>query len=177
MSGGRGRLIFPKIVEIARYNPAATKAAGAFDRPMRELRVRNANDGTPRVHGPREETLVRVQAQIETSTFLSLAQGPLGNAAGGTMRVVCYGPELEEAGLVEAETQRSLLKVTDRLASIYEVDGTTLIFRLPTTAEGGYWKATQVQPCGFGFGFGGANLLELTFDASPQGVGSAGGGG
>ncbi len=177
MSGGRGRLIFPKMVELARYDPAATKAAGAFDRPMRELRVTNANDGSARVHGPRQENLVRLQAQIETSTFLSLAQGPLGNAPGGSMRVICYGPELEAAGLVEAATQRSLLKVTDRLAAIYELDGTTLIFRLPTTAEGGYWQATQVQPCGFGFGWGGANLLELTFEARPQGVGSAGGGG
>jgi hypothetical protein len=174
MSGGRGRLIFPKIVEIARYDPAATKATGGFDRPIREIKITNANDGSPRVR-PREERLVRLQGQIETSTFQSLAQGPFGNAPGGSMRVVCYGPELEAAGLVEAETQRSLLKVTDRLAAIYELDGTTLIFRLPTTVEGSYWQATQVQPCGFGFGFGGANLLELTFEARPQGVGSASG--
>lgn len=173
----RGRLIFPKIVEIARYDPAATKTAGGFDRPMRELRVTNKNDGSPRVIGPRQEKLVRLQAQIETSTFQTLALGPLGNVPGGSMRVVCYGPELEAAGLVEAETRRSLLKTLDRLAAIYEIDGTTLIFKLPTTEEGGFWQATQVQPCGFGFGFGGANLLELTFEAKLQGVASGGGGG
>ncbi len=170
----RGRLIFPKLVELARYDPAATRATGGFDRLMRETRVTNKNDGSARVTA-REETLVRVRAQIETSTYQSLAQGPLGNAPGGTMRVVCYGADLEAAELVDPETKRGILKPLDRLAAIYELDGTTLILQLPTLEEKGYWQATQVQPCGFGFGFGGPNLWELTFEGKLQGVASAGG--
>lgn len=168
----RGRLIFPKRVVIARYDPAATEDAGGFDRSLRELLVSNHNAaGQPRVT-PRREVPVDLRAQIETDTFQRLQMGVLGNA--GASRLVCvfFAPELEDKGFLDEETRAPLLKPTDRLAAILELNG-KLIHKIEDP-PGLY--AVEVKPCGFGFGSGGYNLVEVSFEARPRGTSGGVGG-
>lgn len=168
----RGRLIFPKLLEVARYDTAATDDTGGFDPILREPLVTNKNriGQDPRKRA-REETLVTVLAQIETDTFQRLAMGALGNAPGSRLGIVCFAEDLEEAGLYEIATGMSRFKVTDRLARILdpETGEQLLVIEDP---PGLY--CTSCKPCGFGFGSGSANLLELIFEGRPPGVGAGG---
>lgn len=168
----RGRLIFPKTLEIARYDPAATADIGGFDSKLREPKVTNKNRvGQDARKRTREEKLVTVDGQIETDTFERLAMGALGNAASSRLGVVCFAEALEEAGLYEVATGRSLFKPTDRLARILdpETGAQLLVIEDP---PGLY--CTSCKPCGFGFGSGSANLLELIFEGRPPGTGAGG---
>ncbi len=173
MGSYRGRLIFPKLIEIARLDTAAVEAAQRYDHAQREIRISNKNKPGQLRTNPRDghETLVRVKAQIETDAYQRIAMGGLGSVPLSRMMCVCFGPELEEAGLLDATTKQPLLKNTDRLAAIYELDETLIL----TIADPPGLYANQVQPTGFGFGTGGFNLVELLFEARPHGT--LGGGG
>lgn len=166
----RGRLIFPKLLEIARYDTAATEDVGGYDPVLGEPLVTNANRiGQDKRGRAREEKLVLVRGQIETDTFQRLAMGALGNAPGSRMGIVCFAEELEEAGLYEVATGLSLFKPTDRLARILDPETQALLLRI-VDPPGLY--CTSCKPCGFGFGSGSANLLELIFEGRPPGVGA-----
>ncbi len=168
----RGRLIFPKVLEIARYDPAATADIGGFDPVLREPKVTNKNRvGQDARKRTREEKLVTVEGQIETDTFERMAMGSLGNAASSRLGVVCFAEALEEAGLYEVATGRSLFKPTDRLARILDPETGGLLLAIEDP-PGLY--CTSCKPCGFGFGSGSANLLELIFEGRPPGTGAGG---
>jgi hypothetical protein len=162
----RGRLIFPKLIEVARLDTAAIEQAGDYDHTFGEIRSSNRNKPGQARTVQRQETLVRFKAQIETDSFQRLAMGPMGAVPGSRIVCVAFAPELEELGLLSATTKQCLLKNTDRLAAIYEVDETLIL----TAADPPGFYATQVQPTGFGFGEGGYNLVELTFEARPHGT-------
>jgi hypothetical protein len=170
----RGRLIFPKLVEVARFDSASVADAGDFDTSLHEIVVDNPNTVADRRIVPRREVPVRLRAQIETDTFLRLSMGGLGAVPGSRLVCVFFGPELEELGFIDPETRTPALKTTDRLAGIFELDE-RLILRIDDP-PGLY--ATSVKPCAFGFGAGGYNLVEVLFESRPSGiVGSGGGGG
>ncbi len=173
--GGRGRLIFPKWVEVARYDGAGTSDAGDVDRSLGEIIVDNRNAaGAARVT-PRREVPVRLKAQIETDTYQRLQMGGLGPVPFSRMVAVFLAADLEAAGFVDPATRAPLLKVTDRLAAIYEVGTEALILKIDDP-PGLY--AMSVKPCGFGFGRGGYNLIEVSFESRPPGtVGGGGSGG
>lgn len=171
---GFSRLIFPKIVEIRRFDTAATAAASGFDRSLRETLVDNPNDGTPRVN-QRRETPIRIRAQIETDTFQRLNMGGLGDAPTSHLVVVFLASEMKAAGFVDPTSGEPLFKVTDRLAGIYTLAGGLI---LAIEDPPGLY-AVSVKPCGIGFGFGrstGYELVEGSFEGRPSGpTGGAGG--
>jgi hypothetical protein len=167
----RGRLIFPKLIEIARLNTEAIEQAGDYDHTFGEIRSSNRNRPGQTRTVQRQETLVRVHAQIETDTFKRISMGGLGQVPESRMVCVCFGPELEDAGLLDAATKQCLLKPTDRLAAIYEIDETLIL----SIVDPPGLYATQVQPSGFGFGAGGYNLVELSFEGRPHGTTGGGG--
>ncbi len=172
MSSYRGRLIFPKLAEIARLDTAAVEAAGDYDHVFGEIRASNENRPGASRSVPRAEVLARAQAQVETDSFQRIMMGGLGQVPNSRMVLVFLASELEELGFVDATTRKPIFKPTDRLAAVYELDGTTLILRVE---EDPGLFATHVQPTGFGFGAGGYNLVEVTFEARPDGIVNGGG--
>lgn len=172
MGSYRGRLIFPKLIEIARLDTAAIETASDYDHTFGEIRASNRNAVGQARTVPRQEVMVRVQAQIETDAYQRLAQSGLGAVPGSRMACVLFAPELEEKGLLDPVTRQCLLKNTDRLHAIYELDETLII----TIVDPPGLYANQVQPTGFGFGAGGYNLVEMLFEARPHGTLGGGGG-
>lgn len=164
----RGRLIFPKLIEVARLDTTAITTASDYDRTFGEIRSSNENrpNAQRTTRKPEHETLIRMKAQIETDAYQRIAMGGLGAVPESRMACVCFGPELEELGLLDPTTKQCLLKPTDRLAAIYELDESLIL----TVANPPGLFAVQVQPTGFGFGVGGYNLVELLFEARPQGT-------
>lgn len=171
MSAYRGRLIFPKLVEIGRLDTATLAADENYDPIMRERIVSNRNKVDQARDMPRPETVVRVHAQIETSSFQRMIPTGTGNAPDSFMVVVLLASELEEAGLIDPTTKQTLFKPTDRLIAVYELNGSQI---LAVSDPPGLF-ATMVQPTGFGYGAGGYNLVEVTFSGRPSGTTGGGG--
>jgi hypothetical protein len=171
MSAYRGRLIFPKVIEIGRLDTATLAADGDYDPIMRERITSNRNRVDQARNTPRPEIVVRVRAQIETSSYQRMIMTGTGNAPDSFMVAVLLASELEEAGFIDSTTKQPLIKPTDRLIAVHEPDGSQI---LAVTDPPGLF-ATMVQPAGFGFGAGGYNLVEVTFSGRPSGTTGGGG--
>lgn len=162
-------LIFPKLIDIAVYDTVATaaKVAPGVDPLFRERRVTNTNDGRPRDEG-REETIVQVQAQIETDTFGLGRLTTTGNSPSASMVLIIRMSDLRALNLVNPSTGEPTLKVGDRLAAVRDLDGSLQQdFPKPPKRVGLY--ASEVKPIGFGYGSGGANYVQMSFGDRPVG--------
>lgn len=166
----RGALIFPKLVDIGRLDTQAIAAAGDYDRIMGEVRASNPNRTDAPRDMPRPETVVRLNAQIETSSFERMVMTGTGNAGDSFMVLVLLAEELEENGLLDPATKKPLFKPDDRLIAIYDQDERLIL----SIEDPPGLYATHVQPIGFGFGFGGYNLVEATFAGRPSGTSGGG---
>ncbi len=157
----RGRLIFPFLAEIARLDLAATQAAG-YDPDFKEPII------LPTVNrigsSSRAETLVKVQASLHTpQTSFGLQEAPTGNLNRVDLLLVFHFADLELAGLVEASTGTSLIKIGDRLNAIYSLDD-VLVQKFPNP-PGAY--VVRASPL---FGLRShRNLLEVAVQSRDQG--------
>lgn len=154
----RGRLLFPLQVEIARIDLTAATAAGDFDRTFRAPKP-----GTTR----KEFAPIRLQAQVEMGGYERQTQTVAGNVPDSRLTLVFHYRELETKGLVIAGDV--LLRVGDRLVAIYNRAGTAVENTIKVAAGGLF--ATEVAPAGLGLG-GRRNLLAVTFDERPKGLGT-----
>lgn len=164
-------LPFPKLVRVARYDTAATAAAGGVDHEAGALVVTNKNDGSPRTVA-RVETTIDLEGCIETAGWEAMARGPLGNSPRHGRRVVFRKGDLLEAGLIQEANGIVLLKSTDRLDAVLDIETGALVEQIP--ASPGFY-ATQVEPVGYGPGPAGPNLVVMTFEErarAPRGSGS-----
>lgn len=151
-------LPFPKLIEIARYDTAATAAAGGMNHGLDEVRVVNKNDGSPR-ESARRETKLQLEGTIETAGLGEQMPGPLGNVPRQGRTVIFRRSDLEAHGLI-APDGRPSLKPGDRFAAVYDIETGRL---LETIAENPGLYASHVEPVGYGYGPGGANLIAMTF--------------
>jgi hypothetical protein len=158
-------LIFPKLVEIARYDTVATAASGGMQPRLRDIKVENANNGSPRLSGRREEN-VRVLAQLETGRSLDQQQGALGNVPMSARVCIFDTEDLAALGLLDEATRLPLLKPTDRIHAIYD-NRTEDLIELVQNPPGLF--AHQVGFIDFGFYGGPASLVYAAFMDRAQG--------
>lgn len=158
----RGRLIFPMLVDVARFDPAATAgpASDGFDDEFREPVVDppaggSSGRGTVR----REETVVTLHAQVEDDSFEALEMLRTGRSPRSAVRLVFHFAELEAQGLLDPDGL-PLLRINDRLVSIRRPDG-SLVQNIPNPPG---LFCTESQPRAFGLG-GERNLLLMSFES------------
>lgn len=159
----RGRLIRPMLVDFEMVDQSATAPAqdDDFSSPRAE---RPFGAGGSRVTGVKYQAAVRLHAQVEVINFNAQRVAGGGNAPDYRTAFVVHFKELEDEGLVDAATGRSLLVAGTRVAGIYTIDGE--LERLLDDPP-----VIVVEPREIGFGLGGRrNLLMLVTNDRPQGL-------
>lgn len=161
-------LVFPKKVQLARLNSAASSAVGAYDNRTRERRIVNANDGSPRTNAvvyTNVSTLL--DAQIETAKHEEQNNTAHGNVPTSTRTAIFNTSDLIDVGLIDVTTHRIMLQANDKLVSIHDYDTEALIelIRDPPGLQ-----VRMAEYIGFGFGSGPANLVRIVFESKAQGA-------
>lgn len=160
--GYRGRLIWPIRAKIEQLDTAATKAnAGTapsgYDRFFREP-VKTASGGDSRVY--RDPVMLPCQFKDRSEgPYSKLEQFPDGRVLRFRVKLLFHYIDLEMQGFVDSEGRCSF-QPSDRLLSLYENDGTTLIrsFDAPEL------YCVHVQDRSFGLSGLKRNLVMLYFD-------------
>lgn len=171
----RGRLCFPFLAALKQYDPAATAAdpdgagplTSGFDADFKEP-IQIADSTPAGSHSARQEKAeIRLRCQFEDNEEGRLQQIAAGAAIQANIILTFHFSDLERAGLVDAGTGAPKLYVGDRLAALYETNGTLV----RTFANPPGLFATTVKPSGFGLTSLKRNLLLVTFEDREQGVG------
>ncbi len=159
----RGRLIAPRVVEIAQIDTQAmVEGDPGVDPIFKEPRIAYDANGV-RTTGRREKC-TRLHAQVETGTFDRQRMTATGNAPAAQLTLVFLMEELEELGLVD-DDGKSTLRVNDRLVAIYDRAGERALQTFPFPP--GIF-VTELPPAAFGFGDS-VNLLVARFGDRAQG--------
>jgi hypothetical protein len=138
----RVRLIKPVLLEIARFDPIATRATGGFDADFGTVRV--ATEGGRRVSERIDKAPIRLRGQFEDQSSGALRMFGAGDSPEFKFATASSYRDLEAIGLVGLDGSLGL-KVNDRLLGTYTLDGRSLqIFRRP----GLY--AVEVRPAAVG---------------------------
>jgi hypothetical protein len=164
----RGRLLHPFLAGLRQYSPTKTVSehSPGFDPILREpIRVPDASPSGSR-SAREEDGEIRLRCQFEDNEEERLRQIQAGAAPQSNFALTFHFADLEAAGMVDAPTGDPTIRVGDRLAALYEVDGT--LVRAFANPPGMF--ATAVKPSGFGIG-GKRNLLVVTFEDRIQGAG------
>ncbi len=158
----RGRLINPFLAKIAQLDTVATATAGGYDDDFDDVK-KNTDGTTKRV----DKTPILVPCQVEVGVFEALMQVAAGDLPKTEMHIVFHFADLEEMGLVDADTGQALIRVDDKLISIHRFADGSLIELVNPKAGGLY--ITEAQPQSFGLSGGERNLLVCTLDQRDQG--------
>lgn len=153
----RGRIICPFVAELAQLDTELTTTDPLF----RE--VRSTIDLAGKRTKTRAEKPAKCRCQVETGTFELQSMTTAGNAPASALTLVFHFQDLEEAGLVDAETNRAKIGVNDRLVKILNAEDEKVacdFARVPV-------YITEATPSGFGFG-GRVELLVCRMGDRPQ---------
>jgi len=171
----RGRLIFAFLAEVFRLDAAAMAATdpdgagpltSGYDPDFKEPVLVDANDDGIAEPLRREHPPVRIPCQVEPDAFDVLSMSASGNAPRSKLELVFHFRELERLSLVDPTTGDALIRPSDRLAAIYDLEGR--LIQAVRTPPGLY--VTESRPIGFGLHRArpSRNLLLVTFeDRSP----------
>lgn len=174
----RGRLIFPFLCDVARLDTAATAAdpdAGGplvegYDDEFREPVIvpPAATQGSARGVVRRVESVVRCEAQIEDDQYEKLEMVATGRTAESSVILVFHFADLERRGLVDTVTGEALIRINDRLDSIYTRRG--VLVQSVRNPPGLF--CVEAKPRSFGLDLSSShrNLLVCTFEARATGA-------
>lgn len=173
---GRGRLIFPFLIDIAQLDTAATAAdpdgagpaTSGYDPDFREpIVVPPVDDSSEPGDAHRVETIVQLLAQVESDQQNEIVMLLGGRASNSSRTLIFLFEDLEAAGMIEAGTGQPKLRAPgDRLAAIRNRHTGELIEEIPR--EPG-WFATEVRSIGFG-PWATRDLLLVRFEERASGV-------
>jgi len=153
--------IWTYTVVIGRLNTAAMEAAGVYNDVLREP-VLSDSDGDGVGETVREETELEVPAQIATDTWEKLRLAAGGLAPSTEIAIAFDREELEIADMLDT-TGETLLRQSDRLIRVDDMDGVT-IMTFPTDPNEDDYRpplvATSIRPTGF---MGAQNLVDVIF--------------
>lgn len=165
---GRGFLIRPVNVVIARLDPAAIEAAGDYDTSKRSVKgARPFGARGPKQQGRRELDAITIKAQVEVMNINKMNQGPGGDVPDYRTVFVAHYRDLERAGLVD-ENGVALIGNRDRIVRMETKFGKPIrTFANPQVfvteaRDGNGWNGYD------------RNLLLLVTDDRPKGRESVG---
>jgi hypothetical protein len=143
----RGRLIFPFLAELFRLDALsmATIEPG-YDADFKEPALLDADGDGLAAPFRREHPPVRVPCQVEPEAFQALRMATAGNTPRSSFDLVFHFGDLERLGLVDPTTGDALIRPSDRLGGLYDVEGR--LVQAVRTPPGLY--VTESRPIGFG---------------------------
>lgn len=169
----RGKLIFPFLAELFRWDAAAMAAdpdgtgelTSGYDPDFKEPVLVDADDDGVAERIRREFPPIRVPCQVEPEAFQALRMATAGNTPKSSLDLVFHFRDLERLGLVDPITGDALLRPSDRLGGLYDVAGR--LVQAVRTPPGLY--VSEARPIGFGLGrrHPRRNLLLVSFEDRP----------
>ena len=170
----RGRLIFPFLAELFRWDAAAMAAvdpdgtgplASGFDPDFKEPVLIDADGDGVAEPFRREHPPVRVPCQVEPAAFQALRMATAGNTPRSSLDLVFHFRDLERLGLVDPSTGDALIRPSDRLGGLYDIEGR--LVQAVRTPPGLY--VSEARPIGFGLSRRRPqrNLLLVSFGDRP----------
>ncbi|MDP1916435.1 MAG: hypothetical protein Q8L14_09330 [Myxococcales bacterium] len=143
----RGRLIFPLLAELHRLDPVAmaTQAPG-YDEDFKEPALFDVDGDGVGDAFRREHPPVRVPCQVEPETLNAVRMTPSGNTPASSLDLVFHFRDLEQLGLVDGTTGEALIRASDRLRGLFDIEG-QLVWAV-RTPPGLY--VTEARHAGFG---------------------------
>ncbi|MBN2196402.1 MAG: hypothetical protein JW751_26550 [Polyangiaceae bacterium] len=170
----RGKLIFPFLAELFRWDSAAMAAVdpdgagplvSGFDPDFKEPVLIDADDDGVAEPFRREHPPVRVPCQVEPEAFQVARMATAGNTPKSSFDLVFHFRDLERLGLVDPDTGDALIRPSDRLGGLYDVEGR--LVQAVRTPPGLY--VTEARPIGFGLNRRRPrrNLLLVSFQDRP----------
>lgn len=169
----RGKLIFPFLAELFRWDSAAMAVApdaagplaSGFDPDFKEPILVDADGDGVAEPFRREHPPVRVPCQVEPEAFQALRMATAGNTPKSSLDLVFHFRDLEWLGLVDPSTGDALIRPSDRLGGLYDVEGR--LVQAVRTPPGLY--VTEARPIGFGLcrRRPRRNLLLVSFEDRP----------
>ena len=165
----RGRLIFPFGIEIRRLDTAAITDSPGYDPTFREPKLESTRDGLGRVGRKEMDPIILPGQFTSKSEFMQLQMTNNGDLGESKYTVLFHFRDIENAGLIEADTGLALIRVGDRMSAIYawDVDGTpgALVQKIPNP-PGLFVTGTDPR-----YGLGRSRtLLPVTFVSRDQGM-------
>jgi len=128
--GYRGRTLQQFLAKFYRLDLPSMGADDKLDPDYNEPTISATTDRKGDLD--REEmTAVMIPAQIEPDSFQRMMMRELGDTKSSVFAVTIHFADLEDRSLVDAATGLALIRPSDRLGAIYELDGTTLVHTFP----------------------------------------------
>ena len=170
----RGRLIFPFLAELCRLDTSTMATAdpdgtgplsSCYDPDFKEpVLIDRNDDGIPEPLRYEFPPLL-VPCQVEPDAFAALRMVGAGNAPRAKLDLVFHFRDLERLSLVDSTTGDALIRPSDRLSALYQLDGA--LVQSVRTPPGLY--VTEALPMGFGLHRAkpSRNLLVVTFQDRP----------
>ncbi len=170
----RGHLIFPFLAGLFRWDSAAMAAvdpdgagplSSGFDPDFKEPVLIDADGDGVAEPFRREHPPVRVPCQVEPDAFQALRMAAAGNTPESSIDLVFHFRDLERLGLVDPSSGDALIRPSDRLGGLYDVEGR--LVQAVRTPPGLYVK--EARPIGFGLNRRRPhrNLLLVSFEDRP----------
>jgi hypothetical protein len=169
----RGKLIFPFLAELFRWDAAATASdpdgtgelTSGYDPDFKEPVLVDADDDGIAERIRREFPPIRVPCQVEPEAFQALRMATAGNTPKSSLDLAFHFRDLERLGLVDPDTGDALIRPSDRLGGLYDVAGR--LVQAVRTPPGLY--VSEARPVGFGLGrrLPRRNLLLVSFEDRP----------
>jgi len=170
----RGRLIFPFLAQVHRWDPVAMAGVdpdgtgpltSGYDEDFKEPVLIDADGDGVAEPFRRELPPVRVPCQVEPEAFQALRMASAGNTPKSSLDLVFHFRDLERLGLVDPITGDALIRPSDRLGGLYDVEGQ--LVQAVRTPPGLY--VTEARPIGFGLNRRRPqrNLLLVSFEDRP----------
>lgn len=127
----RGSLIFPFLAELYRWDAGAMAAdpdgsgevTSGFDPDFKEPILLDADDDGVAEPFRREHPPVRVPCQVEPEAFQALRMADSGNTPRTSFSLVFHFKDLELLGLVDTSSGDALIRPSDRLGGLFDVEG------------------------------------------------------
>jgi len=149
----RGALVFRFVADLYRLDSRAMAEgvpslglAPAYDEDFKEAILVDGNGDGVGEPLRREYPPVRVPCQVEPVALDSMRMTTAGNAPDSRLDLVFHFRDLERLGLVDPATGEALVRPSDRLGAIYDVEGN--LVQAVRTPPGLY--VTEARPIGFG---------------------------
>lgn len=164
----RGRLIFQFLAELYRLDSFAMATephgphASGYDPDFKEPVLFDADGDGVAEPFRREHPPIRVPCQVSSKTFEEMRMTPAGNSPRSDLELVFHFRDLERLGLVDATSGEALIRPSDRLGGLYDLDG-----NLVQKIRGLY--VTEARIAGFGLSRRRPrrNLLIVSFEDRP----------
>lgn len=169
----RGRLIFQFLAEFHRLDSLAMASStpSGYDPDFKEPALFDADGDGVAEPFRREHPPIRVPCQVAPVAFEEMRMASAGNSPRSNFELVFHFRDLERLGLVDAASGDALIRPSDRLGALYDLDGN--LVQAIRTPPGLYVSEARIGGFGLNRRRPKRNLLIVSLQDRPTAAGVA----